>query len=187
MCSLIFYGRIGDNFETFFHRRSSLIVEFERGNITKRQFLEYNYDLVMRMNFKPFLRIDSYEMGMFNYQYYNVLAKYFTMLAKEVKNTRKHQKYYNYYLNKGNNYYHEKDKATLNLLKFLEFEDIEAYFVSLNSKSLDDKLFEIVLLNYKEAIFHSKAIWLLDILKEEGIFIEEKKLSLIDGYINETY
>lgn len=139
------------------------------------------------MNVKPFLRVDSYEKGMYNYQYYNVLAKYYTMLAKEIRNTRKHQKYYVYYLNKGNNYYHEKDKAALSLLRFLEFKGVEAYFIKCNSKLLQDKLYEIVLLDYKEAIFHSKALWLLDILKQENVFIEGKKASLIDEYINETY
>ena len=57
----------------------------------------------------------------------------------------------------------------------------------MESRNLKNKLYEIVLLDYKEAIFHSKALWLLDILREEGVFIEEKKMSLIDGYINEKY
>lgn len=174
-------------FETFFDNRSSLIVQFKNGDISKREFLEYNFDFVRKMNVKPFLRVDSYEKGMYNYQYYNVLAKYYTMLAKEIRNTRKHQKYYVYYLNKGNNYYHEKDKAALSLLRFLEFKGVEAYFIKCNSKLLQDKLYEIVLLDYKEAIFHSKALWLLDILKQENVFIEGKKTSLIDEYINETY
>ena len=174
-------------FETFFENRSSLIIQFKNGDINKKEFLEYNYDFVSKMSVKPFLRIDSFEKGMYNYQYYNVLAKYFTMLAKDIKNTRKHQKYFRYYFNKGNNYYHEKDKATLNLIKFLEFQGVESYFIKCNSKSLQDKLYEIVLLDYKEAIFHSKALWLLDILREEGVFIEGKKKSLIDEYINTTY
>ena len=174
-------------FERFFDNRSSLILQFGNGDLSKREFLEQNFDLVRKSNLKPFLRVDTYEKGMFNYQYYNVLAKYYTMLAKEIKNTRKHQKYYSYYLNKGNNYYHEKDRAALSLLKFLEFKGIEAYFVKMESKSLRDKLYEIVLLDYKEAIFHSKSLWLLEILREEKVFIEEKKVSLIDEYINETY
>ncbi len=167
--------------------RSSLICQFSEGEITKRQFLEYNHDLVKRTHIKPFLRIDSYEMGMYNYQYYNVLAKYFNMLANEVKNTKKHAKYYNYYLNKGNNYYHEKDKATLSLLEFLEFKGVEAYFINVNSKSLQDELYEIVLLDYDEAIFHSKALWLLEILNKNNVFHKGFKDSLIDGYINERY
>ena len=162
-------------------------MQYGNGDLTKREFLEQNFELVRRTNLKPFLRVDTYEKGLFNYQYYNVLAQYYTMLAKEIRNRKKHRKYYNYYLNKGNNYYHEKDKAALALLKLIEFKGVEAYFVEMDSKSLRDKLFEIVLLDYEEAIFHSKAQWLLDILREEKVFIEEKKVSLIDDYINETY
>lgn len=174
-------------FDDFFHKRSTLIVQFKNGEISKKEFLELNYDLVRKMSLKPFLRVDSYERGMYNYQYYNVLAKYYTNLGQEVRNTRRHQRYYTYYTNKGNNYYHEKDKAALNLLKFLDFKGVEAYFISVNSKSLRDKLYEIVLLDYKEAIFHSKSIKMLEILREKGVFIEEEKVSLIDGYINEPY
>lgn len=186
MYNLGIYKRKGI-FDDFFDHRSSLIIQFNNGDISKREFLEYNFDLVRKTNLKPFLRVDTYEKGMFNYQYYNVLAKYYTMLAKEIRNTRKHQKYYTYYLNKGNNYYHEKDRAALSLLRYLEFRGVEAYYIEVQSKLLKDKLYEIVLLDYKEAIFHSKAQWLLDILREEGVFIEDKKTSLIDEYINERY
>ena len=64
---------------------------------------------------------------------------------------------------------------------------MEAYFIKVESKYLKDKLYEIVLLDYDEAIFHSKSLWLLNILKEKGVFIEGKKKSLIDEYINERY
>ena len=72
-------------FERFFDHRSSLIIQFGNGDLSKREFLEQNFDLVRKTNLKPFLRVDSYEKGMFNYQYYNVLAKYYRMLAKEIK------------------------------------------------------------------------------------------------------
>lgn len=186
MYNLAFYKKEGI-FDKFFDQRSYIIVQFSNGDITKRQFLEYNYDLVRKTSIKPFLKIDSYEKGMFNYQYYNVLAKYYNMLAKETKNTRRHKRYYNYYFNKGNNYYQEKDKAALSLLEFLEFKKIEAYYIEVNSKFLNNKLYEIVLLDYEEAIFHSKAKWLLDVLRDENVFIENKKESLIDSYINEPY
>jgi len=174
-------------FENFFENRSSLILQYKNGDISKRDFLEYNFELVRKLNLKPFLKVDSFEKGMYNYHYYNVLAKYFTSIAKEIRNTKKHQKYYIYNLNKGNNYYHEKDKSALSLMKFLEYESVEAYYINCESKSLKGKLYEIVLLDYKEAIFHSKALWLLDILKEEGVFIEGRKNSLIDEYINAKY
>ncbi|MCF6465761.1 DUF6648 family protein [Clostridium sp. Cult2] len=174
-------------FETFFENRSSLIIQYTNGDITKKEFLEYNFDFVQEMNIKPFSKIDSFEKGMYNYQYYNVLAKYYTMLAKDIRRSGKHNKYYIYYKNMGNEYYHQKDRATLHLLRFLEFEDVEAYFIQVESKFLQDKLYEIVLLDYKEAIFHSKSYWLLEILKKEGVFIEGKKKSLIEDYINERY
>lgn len=173
-------------FETF-ENRSSLIIQYSNGDITKKEFLEYNFDFVQEMNVKPFSRIDSFEKGMYNYQYYNVLAKYYTMLAKDIRRDGKHSKYYTYYKNMGNEYYHQKDRATLQLLRFLEFKNVEAYFIQVESKFLQGKLYEIVLLDYKEAIFHSKSYWLLEILKKEGVFIEGKKKSLIEDYINERY
>ena len=174
-------------FETFFDNRSSLIIQYTNGDISKKEFLEYNFNFVQKMNVKPFSKIDSFEKGMYNYQYYNVLAKYYTMLARDIRRSREHNKYYIYYKNMGKEFYHKKDKAILQLLKYLEFKNVEAYFIKVESKSLQDKLYEIVLLDYKEAIFHSKSQWLLRILKEENVFVDEKKKSLIDDYINEIY
>ncbi len=174
-------------FQTFFDNRSSLIIQYANGDISKREFLEYNFDIVQNMNLKPFSKIDSYEKGMYNYQYYNVLAKYYNMLAKEARRYRDYREDYTYYKNMGRQYYGEKDKATLELLSYLKFSNVEAYFIQVESKYLQDKLYEIVLLDYKEAIFHSKSHWLLEILKEEGVFIEGMKRSLIDEYINERY
>lgn len=174
-------------FDTFFDNRSSLIIQYANGDISKKEFLEYNFDFVQEMNVKPFTKVDSYEKGMYNYQYYNVLAKYYNMLAKDIRRSRKHDKYYTYYKNMANEYYQEKDRATLQLLRYLEFKNVEAYFIQVESRFLQDKLYEIVLLDYKEAIFHSKSYWLLKILKKEGVFIEGKKKSLIDEYINERY
>ncbi len=81
-----------------------------------------------------------------------------------------------------------KGQSNFKPIKVLEFKGVEAYFIKVESKFLKGKLYEIVLLDYEEAIFHSKALWLLEILREEGgVFIEEKKVSLIDSYINEEY
>jgi len=174
-------------FQNFFDNRSSLIIQYANGDISKREFLEYNFDIVQNMNVKPFSRIDSYEKGMYNYQYYNALAKYYNMLAKDARRSEEHKKYYTYYKNKGTQYYEDKDRATLELLKYLNFANMEAYFIQVESKYLQDKLYEIVLLDYEEAIFHSKSLWLLQILKEKGIFVEGMRTSLIDEYINERY
>lgn len=181
------YIRSEDVFADFFDKRSSLIVQYQDGELSKKEFLVNNYNFVRAMRMKPFLKIDSYEKGMYNYQYYNVLAKYYKMLAKEVRGTKRHNRHYNYYKNKSNNYYNEKDKAALDILKFIKFKNVEAYFVKANSTFLKNKLYEIVLLDYKEAIFHSLSLWLLEELRKAGIFQETEKTSLIDGYINTEY
>lgn len=181
------YYKKEDIFDTFFNHRNSLIIQFKNGDISKREFLEGNFDFVQDMKVKPFSKIDSYEKGMYNYQYYNVLAKYYTMLAKDIKKEGKHEKYYIYYLNQGNEYYNEKDRATLQLLRFLDFKNVEAYFIRVESRFLRNKLYEIVLKDYQYAIFHSKSRRLLDIVKKEGVFVEGMKTSLIDEYINQKY
>lgn len=176
-----------DKFEDFFERRSFLIMQYSNGNITKREFLQYNYDYFLEKHATPFIKIDTYEKGMYNYQYYNGLAKYYKMLAKDVKNTKKHSKYYNYYLNLSNKYYNEKDITVLEILKLVKFQHLSSYYIECESKKLENILYEIVLEDKKEAIFHSKAIWLLNILKDENVFIDVKKTSLIENYINEKY
>ncbi|MBP2025240.1 DUF6648 family protein [Peptoniphilus stercorisuis] len=176
-----------DSFEDFMRHRSFLIEKYSNGDISKRDFLQYNYDYFVSVNARPYIKIDSYEKGMYNYQYYNGLAKYYRMLAKEVRNTKKHSKYYNYYLNLGNKYYDNKDESALDILKFQKFENIECYFISCDSKALEDSLYEIVLKDKKEAIFHSKSEELLDILKQKQLFYPEKRESLISEYINERY
>ena len=80
-------------------------------------------------NAKPYIKVDSYEKGMYNYQYYNVMAKYYRALSKDVRNTKKHSKYYNYYLNLTNKYYELKDKSVLNILRIQDFRNTKAYYI----------------------------------------------------------
>lgn len=174
-------------FDKFFDNRDSLIIQYKNGDITKREFLTLNFEFIQKMQVKPFGKIDSFEKGIYNYQYYNALAKYYYMIAVDIKRKSKHQKYYKTYVDKSNYYYAQKDKSTFKLLKFLEFRNIEAYYVKVQSKKLQDKLYEIVLKDYDYGILHSKSYWLLKVLREEGVFKEETKKSLIDSYINEKY
>lgn len=179
--------KTGSVFEKFFKHRDSLIIQYKNGDMTKREFLEANYNSVQNIKINPFSRVDSYEKGMYNYQYYNVLAKYYNMLAKEFKDDKKFEDKYSEYKEKTNFYYGKKDQSTLQLLKFLKFKDVEGYFIRVESKFLNNKLYEIVLNNYEYAILHSKSRWLLRVLREERVFVEKKKISLIDDYINEKY
>lgn len=179
--------KTGSVFEEFFKHRDSLIIQYKNGTMSKREFLEANFKSVQGMNIEPFERVNSYEKGMYNYQYYNVLAKYYNMLSKEVKDNNKMEKQYNEYKEKTNFYYGQKDQSTLQLLKCLKFKDIEGYFIKVESRFLNNKLYEIVLQDYEYAILHSKSRWLLRVLREERVFVETKRISLIDGYINEKY
>ncbi|MFZ5967894.1 MAG: DUF6648 family protein [Bacillota bacterium] len=175
-------------FDKFFKNRESLIIQFKNGDITKKEFIEEHYAFIQRLNLKPFkYRIDSFEKGIYNYQYYNMLAKYSYMKSKDEKLQRKHPMLAKRFAEDADYYYNQKDKSTMKLLEFLDFQNVEAYFVKVKSPLLKDKLFEIVLMDYENVIFHSKSTWLLERLREENVFIEGKKRSLIDTYINTKY
>lgn len=176
-----------DNFDAFIAHRSFLIKSYSNGEITKREFLKKNYEYFISGNAKPFIKIDLYEKGMYNYQYFNGLAKYYKMMAREVRNTKKHSKYYNYYLNLGQKYYEEKDNSVIDILKLIDFKNVECYFINCDSKGLEGELFEIVLNDKKEAIFHSKSEDILKLCKENNVFYPDKRDSLISEYINEKY
>lgn len=174
-------------FDDFFEHRDLLIEQFRNQEITKKEYLEKNYNFVIGMKVKPFQKIDSYEKGIFNYQYYNVMAKYHQMKAQEIKNKGKQLVYYKKYIDETNYYYNEKDKTSFRLIKFIEYENIESYFIKMESLLLKDKLYEIVLKDYEYAVLHSKSIWLLNVLRKEGVFSECVKKSIIDHYVNEKY
>lgn len=92
-----------------------------------------------------------------------------------------------YFIEQTHLFYQKKDFSIIKLLEFLEFDNVEAYYIKMNSKSLDNKLYEIVLKDYDYAVFHSKSKWLMQDLKKAGVFKDEKKDSVIDEYINEKY
>lgn len=174
-------------FDEFFEHRDSLIIQYKNGDITKKEYIEENHKYILGMKIKPFRRIDSYEKGMYNYQYYNMMAKYYNLLAKEEKNNSKHFSYYKKYLEDSNYFYNEKDKTTFRLLRLLKYENVKAYFIKVKSRQLKNILYEIVLEDYEYAVLHSKSIWILNVLKKEGVFLEKERKSVIDYYVNEEY
>lgn len=174
-------------FDDFFEHRDMLIIQHMNGDINKREYLDLNYKYILEKNIKPFQRIDSFEKGMYNYQYYNMMAKYYMMLAREIKDSGKHISYYSKYLSDADYYYDEKDKTSFRLLRFLHYENVEAYFIKMESTNLEGKLYEIVLNDFEYAVLHSKSLWLLEVLKKENVFFDEKKTSVIDYYVNSKY
>ena len=107
---------------------------------------------------------------MFNYQYFNALAK-------ECKDTDPAQTDY---------YYAKKDQATLHVLRILDFQGVEAYFIRVRSPQLKGRLFEIIIQEY-QMILHSANREILEKLRRELVFKEETRQSVIDGYINQKY
>ena len=170
--------------EVFFKKRNDLISELSQGKIDKIAFLEKNYELIQNLNMKPLLNISSLEEGMYNYQYYNILAKFFKQKSQLYSNNKKKQKKYNENLMKSNNYYAEKDKYLFRMIDFLDKDSSEAYFIDMNSKRLNSSLFEIVVKDVEFAIFHSMNEKILEKLNEKNIFINETRISKIDDYVN---
>lgn len=168
--------------QRYFVYRQGLIDQYIKGDMTKREYLNRNFDAVLALNIKPFKNVDSVDKGLFNYQYYNAMAKEAHMDAYHTSD-REIGRIYN---EKCSYFYFKKDRATMRVLELKDFNGVKAYFIKVRSKGLKNKLFEIVLDDYN-MILHSTNPAILNRLKEERVFEEGVKRSLIDGYINQKY
>ena len=168
--------------QKYFKYRQSLIDQYIKGDMTKREYLQKNYEAVVYGNIGPFTNMDTVDKALFNYQYYNALAKE----QKSISTTRDlDYELKRDYMEQSNFYYHKKDRATLAVLRMLDYKNTEAYFVKVQSKYLKGKLFEIVI--EEDIILHSTSSLILKCLREEGVFYEENRKSLIDDYVNRRY
>ena len=174
-------------FDKFFEERDALIYLFSKGDISKKEFIEQHYSFIMRLNLKPFKLIDSFEKGIYNYQYFNAVAKYNKLRARDKKLAEKHPELIKELLENVKAAYKSKDDSVISLLRFLEYENSEAYYIKAKSEYLDNKLFEIILHDYEGVVFHSISRRLLEELKREGVFKEIRKKSKIDEYVNKKY
>ncbi len=169
--------------EKYFRYRQSLIDQYVKGDMTKREYLQANYEAVVYNDIKPFKNIDNVLKGLFNYQYYNARAKE-KKQASTIHDLSYDQK--KEYLDSCNYFYSRKDKATMKVLQLMDYQGVEAYFIKVRSKELRGKLFEIILTDYN-MILHSTNELILAKLREEGVFSEGSRESVIDGYINQRY
>ena len=169
--------------QKYFKYRQSLIDQYAKGDMTKREYLQRNYEAVVYGDIGPFRNMDTLEKALFNYQYYNALAKEMKTVstARDMEYELKRD-----YLEKSNYYYSRKDRATLAALRMLDFRGVEAYFVKMRSKYLNGKLFEIVI-QEENIILHSTSSLILKCLREEGVCREERRKSVIDEYVNHRY
>lgn len=75
----------------FYKRRSKLIEDYTRGEMSKREFIINNFQLAHQMS-GPYVKVDSFEKALFNYQYYNCMAKHYSMMASQCKKKQEKQK-----------------------------------------------------------------------------------------------
>ncbi len=174
-------------FDEFFERRNALIYLYQKGDLSKKEFIEEHYFYIMKLHLKPFQRIDSFEKGIYNYQYFNAIAKYNQMQSRDKKLQEKHPELVREIEEKTRHSYRKKDEAILKLLRFLNYENVEAYFIKAKSEFLDNRLIEIVLSDYEDTILHTISPRVLDELRDEGVMREERRRSRIDNYVNRKY
>ena len=137
-----------DLLRIFVVRRTALIEELMEGKLNKRSFLDANYELTKRM--RPFVYPNSPEECLYNYHYYNALAKVEKTRARFSSRTR----FVKRFEDTARNYYCEKDKATKRMLDFFAADKVRAYPIQTSSQSLDGKLIEI-LFPMPYVVFHT--------------------------------
>lgn len=181
------YYRRSKSFRKFLDERESLLIQFKQGDINKREFIESNLDMIARMGLKPFQKIDSLEKGIYTYQYYNMMAKHTYLKARDELKKGKHMTLYQNLVREAEEFYRKKDNTTFQLLRFLEYQNMEAYPIKVKSEALKGKLFEIVIREPEFFVFHSTSRFLKSRLIEEGIYDEKKKSSVVPDYVNQRY
>lgn len=169
--------------QRYFDYRQALIDQYVKGDLTKKEYLNKNLEAVLALRDEPFKNVDTVDKGLFNYQFFNAMAKDARM---EVKQHRS-KEYVYIYEEQVNYYYDRKDGATLRILQLLDYCGVRAYFIKVRSRELKHKLFEIVLEDKEGMILHSTSDVILKRLREENCFSEGEKKSLIDYYINHKY
>ncbi|MFQ8688131.1 MAG: DUF6648 family protein [Lachnospirales bacterium] len=168
--------------QRYFNYRQALIEQYTKGDLTKKEYLNLNLDAVLALKDEPFKRVDSLEKGLFNYQFFNAMAKDASMEAKKYAS----KDFCGIYTEQVNYYYNRKDSATMKILELLDFIGVESYFIKVKSRELKNRLFEIVL-KENGMILHSTSEAVLNRLKRENCFSEGVRKSLIDNYINNKY
>jgi len=195
--TLPFSYRLGDEtmafeirkttFDIFFEEREALIFKYKKGDISKKEFIEEHYFTITRLNLKPFQKIDSFEKGIYNYQFFNAIAKYNTLKLRDRKLLEKHPELVREIEEKISYNYRKKDETILKLLRYLDYESVEAYYVKSKSDVLNNRLIEIILEDYEGIILHTVNPGIVEELKAEGVFWDIRKRSQIDDYVNKKY
>ncbi|MCC8014240.1 MAG: hypothetical protein LIO87_03510 [Eubacterium sp.] len=168
--------------QKYFAYRQSLINQYTKGDMTKEEYLDENLEAVLSLRDKPFKYVDNVDKGLFNYQYYNAMAKACRMEKRGVTSEE------GLIIQDKINYFYDcKDRATMKILRLCDFRDTEGYFIKVRSRFLSGRLFEILLKEYEGIVLHSQNEGILNALREAGVFKEGTRKSVIDYYINSKY
>lgn len=171
--------------KNFIKLRTELIEKLEAKSIDKQEFIIKNYEYFIRIAAKPFIKVDNIEKGIFNYQYYNSIAKFY-VLEKKLTSKFNRKKILSLE-HKINDMYDKKNQSILSCINIINYKNIDAYYIESSSNKLKNLLYEIVLLDYKYAIFHSTSSFIIQKLNENGIIVKSLQRSLIEDYINTKY
>jgi len=174
-----------DLMDQFFKNRDELIDKYTSGRMSKTAYIEENYKFIMSLNMTPFSGQLDFKQCIYNYQYYNILAKYANLQAQECAIFD--PKGSDSYKQDEFEYYKYKDQATLSLLELVNYESVEAYFMHMQSNRLDGKIFEVVFKDFHRAIFHSMNPKILKQLRDHRVFSPVYKDSVIHSYVNSVY
>ncbi|OPL09047.1 MAG: hypothetical protein AVO33_00890 [delta proteobacterium ML8_F1] len=169
----------------FFNHRERLIASLEKGEIDKASFIRENYNFFLSEEHGPYDNPQTFEEGLYNYQYYNTVAKYLRIQARELKYTDPFVAAAN--KKEAQKLYRMKEEVTLVLLRLYSDGPVEAYYIPMASKTLGGKLFEIHFKDLDKVILHSMDPRVLKLLRKRGVFDTSVRKSLIEAYINSLY
>ena len=171
--------------DQFFLNRDELIDKYACGRMSKTAYIEDNYKFIMSLNLSPFVGDLDYRKCIYNYQYYNILAKYANLQAQECEFFD--PKSAEAFKTQEDEYYKYKDQATLDLLDVVNYQQVDAYFMNMASYRLNGRIFEVVFKDYHRAIFHSMNPKILQKLRDHRVFSPVYKDSVIHAYVNSGY
>ncbi len=166
-------------------RRLQLIEQLESGQLDKVQFIELNTQLYNDYIIELPSTISSLEEGLFYYQYYNTMAKYYQIKYKYLLDENIFDAIE--MRNQSSAYYRDKENITKLIISREYNEPITAYYVDVNSQRLKNKLVEIIFLERDKVILHTLDKQVIKILKRKKYFKYNKLKSRIEMYINQPY
>jgi len=176
----------GLDIESLCSRRLTLIDQLESGLLSKEAFICENYEMFSDLEgdepFRIRMEIETFSEGVMKYHYFNTLAKKYMLDADAVEYREPEQ--CKRFRSLAYELYIKKDRIALAMLEHVAFKDVTAYYIRMNSKSLEGSIFEIDFLKEDRVVLHSRDPKMRYKLKSAGCFSEELRASKVESYIN---